>query len=449
MRATAPTRIVLHSGFVRFQFMVMTATLGGTLLLVTIFHGPFHSFTAAMPLSLRVVDAIGTTVSILIAYAAVAIATRFYSSISKDEVVDHADHLALDGIVYDEAQIKALIAERDAASARLADATATTRNVAAEFGKFTKVDDILRGQIANVIDFSEEAASNILVRLDTINREIINLMGFLLSSSAESDTIINHSRENIHANHRFVADMADYVERRKEEIAATRAQFQEITTYTRSFDHILQSIEIIAKQTNMLSLNAAIEAARAGEMGKGFAVVANEVRQLSHQTAAATQEIHDGLEQMAAVVNRFLVERVDTAEVRHEITLLEAFTSQLNSAVAGYDQLTGYLREVLGAADGRSKVLSRLLLEAVGNIQFQDIIRQQLEAVAGALGRLDTCNHSLAEVLADPSSRRPVASVDDELEQMIKGYVMYAQRRIHAESQGKTVAAAGDDVELF
>ena len=51
-----------------------------------------------------------------------------------------------------------------------------------------------------------------------------------------------------------------------------------------------KTIEDIARQTNLLSLNASIEATRAGEAGKGFDVVSGEIKTLSDQSHAAALE---------------------------------------------------------------------------------------------------------------------------------------------------------------
>ena len=77
-----------------------------------------------------------------------------------------------------------------------------------------------------------------------------------------------------------------------ETVGATVAEkMNELMENTKKMNSIVETINSIANQTSLLSLNASIEAARAGEAGRGFAVVAGEIQSLAGQTGEATVNI--------------------------------------------------------------------------------------------------------------------------------------------------------------
>lgn len=93
----------------------------------------------------------------------------------------------------------------------------------------------------------------------------------------------------------------DAEERRRSIIGDVKNTEQTVQALTRASGQIEEfssTISHIARQTNILAINATIEAARAGPSGAGFAVVAGEVKRLAAQTREATDRIAAGLSEI-------------------------------------------------------------------------------------------------------------------------------------------------------
>lgn len=151
----------------------------------------------------------------------------------------------------------------------------------------------------------------------------VDMASRLISESAEKTVEATHISEGMEN------DMRESSEKMGRLMVAVEA----IREASEKISAVIKSIDDIAFQTNILSLNASVEAARAGEAGKGFAVVADEVRELALKSAQAAQE------------TKMLIE--NTIEKTHEGSAISHETSEtFDKTINDINRIIGIVVEI-------------------------------------------------------------------------------------------------------
>ncbi len=225
------------------------------------------------------------------------------------------------------------------------------------------VDDISRGSVSQA-EYVQNAADNttsIGNSIDTVNAEVDSLNEYSRAMQTSCDTAMDAMNELI--------KQSDHVTKSVNEIdaviKATNDSANEISKFT-------ATIQEIASQTNLLSLNASIEAARAGEMGKGFAVVAGEIGILANQSA-------DSATKIKSIVDRLLS---DVASSVHALSeLKDSFNEQSVKLGATKDNMGEMLENVKNVSHSADNIEDKVA-ELNKARQELDTIIEDLSAIS-------------------------------------------------------------------
>ncbi|MCL9659093.1 methyl-accepting chemotaxis protein [Paenibacillus hunanensis] len=190
-----------------------------------------------------------------------------------------------------------------------------------------------------------------------------------------------------------------------------------LSQHSQTIGEIVVAIAQIAKQTNLLSLNAGIEAARAGEHGKGFSVVAKEIRNLADEASSSANQIGSLIDriqsEIEAVVNKT---NSGSHEVEHSIQAVQ-------TAGASFQLIRSYVNEVVTSIEGVSEASSTL---SQGTEQVIQSVNQMSGITSEAVGEIESVSAATEQQLATmqeiSASSAMLSSVANDLKTMVERF---------------------------
>ena len=199
---------------------------------------------------------------------------------------------------------------------------------------------------------------------------------------------VERNTKNAVSTSRKADDIGKQAKAGNEHIVEMTQAMGKISDASLEIANIIQTIEAIADQTSLLSLNASIEAARAGEVGRGFAVVAGEIGHLATQSAEAVEDTRSLIEAAVSEVesgNKIAEETAQAlqtiisgiAEIVKAVEEVAENSSQQNGAMQQINQAIEQISEVVqsnsAAAEESSATSQELSAQA---IELNDMIEQ-------------------------------------------------------------------------
>ncbi len=243
---------------------------------------------------------------------------------------------------------------------------------------------------ANSVATASEQMSAKMTAIASTMEQTDQNVNLIASSTEEMTTTVHEITTNTEMARKTTAEAVSQSERVSERVDALGRAAEQIGSVT-------ETITEISQKTNLLALNATIEAARAGESGRGFAVVAGEIKELARQTADATQEINQQIEENRAITTEAV------GEIRQIMEIISRVNEIVSTIASSIEEQSTSTREIANNVSQISQGVTETNRSVAESSEVANTVSRDVSALSGASRHMNDNSLQIKESAAELS----------------------------------------------
>jgi methyl-accepting chemotaxis protein len=307
-------------------------------------------------------------------------------------------------------------------------------------GVYLRLEEAIDSSLNGVICDTESSAQSIIKHVRQLHESASTLASYLDGTSLQAGDLGKEIVESV----AFLSDIGAFIERLPGKMERDLSSVQALVAEIKLLNDMTSDVKAISLQSHLLAINAAVEASRAGTAGLAFKVVADEMRRLAGNSSAMAAKINTGLARAQEIVEGGLQSTIN--ESTAQLADVSNTASTIGKLRHNFEDMSQFYKTRFSVVIKHNEDLVRDIGEALGQVQYQDVVRQSIERIRIAAGRR---NDALRTMLLMPHvDQGESAGLPVQLELILDDYLAEEQKHRHSvrQTQGSDAPLK---IELF
>lgn len=300
-----------------------------------------------------------------------------------------------------------------------------------------EIDKRLTGIMRN----TEVSALFIIEQVRHLHTTASQLVADLDGSGQLAQATHNETAESV----AYVVDIGAFLSRMPDKVRRDMARVHELSVEIQNLSGMASAVQAISMQSHLLAINAAIQASHTGVNSAAFHVVADEMRKLASDSGAVAGQIAKGLCRAQQLVDKDMA--ASLAESTQQLAQVSRASDSIQKVLDNFDHLNQYYAERFAQATRHNAALAGDIAEVLGQIQFQDVVRQSIERIQVA----NKQRNALFETVRTPDTSHALTPSESSavLASILQDYLDEDSRHAPCVPADTMQAAGTPKIELF